>query len=96
MPSPSPTRAASAKTALGDARALASDGVPDAAALITALFAATAEAILVGDDDRRNMTANPAACDLLGRRPDEILNLRVDDIAPPASTAWLSDSWAAF
>jgi PAS domain-containing protein len=39
--------------------------------------------ILVADDRRRYVDANPAACLLLRLRRAQVLELRVDDLTPP-------------
>ena len=44
------------------------------------LFAGVADAILVADEERRYLDANPAAEDLLGYGPGELVGLRVDDV----------------
>lgn len=54
------------------------------------------QAVLLADDERRYVDASPAACELLGRSRDEILALRVDDLAPEPARPWVADAWARF
>ncbi|MFM2106910.1 MAG: hypothetical protein RL338_1942 [Chloroflexota bacterium] len=54
------------------------------------------QAILLADDERRYVDASPAACELLGRTREEILALRVDDLAPEPARPWVADAWARF
>lgn len=52
--------------------------------------------MVVTDDARRYVAANPAVC-LLLRLPDEdILRLRVDDLTPSEARDGMDDIWAAF
>ena len=52
--------------------------------------------MVVADDERRYVAANPAAC-LLLRLPEEaILRLCVDDLTPPDAREHMDDLWAAF
>ena len=51
--------------------------------LIEELFSRTESAMLLADDDRRYVDANPPACELLGLTREEILEKKVEDISPP-------------
>ena len=52
--------------------------------------------MVVADDERRYVAANPAAC-LLLRLPEEgILRLRVDDLTPPEARNGMDELWATF
>jgi PAS domain S-box-containing protein len=52
--------------------------------------------MLVADDDRRYVAANPAACLLLRLPEDEVLGLRIDDLTPPEAHGQIDRMWAAF
>jgi diguanylate cyclase (GGDEF)-like protein/PAS domain S-box-containing protein len=61
--------------------------------LFEAVFVNAHDAMLILDDERRLINANPAAELLLGRPADELLRLRFDDVTPatsrrPARGAW--------
>jgi DNA-binding CsgD family transcriptional regulator len=52
--------------------------------------------MVIADDQRRYVAANPAAC-LLLRLPEEaVLRLRVDDLTPPEGRGNMDELWAAF
>jgi PAS domain S-box-containing protein len=52
--------------------------------------------MVIADDQRRYVAANPAAC-LLLRLPEEaVLRLSVDDLTPPEGRAHMDELWAAF
>jgi PAS domain S-box-containing protein len=59
-------------------------------------FAATTNPVLVADDDRRYVDANPAACALLGLRREQLIGKRLDDFAPPGAAAELRELWEDF
>ena len=59
-----------------------------------ALLAAARDAVLVLDDGRTLVDANPAACRLLGLPLDELRRRRLDDFVP--STVELVTAWQAF
>ncbi len=60
-----------------------------------ALFKAALDAVLVIDDARTFIDANPAACRLLGLPPDELLGRRFDELLePPAQD--LDGAWRDF
>lgn len=52
-----------------------------------------AEAVVVVDDDRRFIAANPAACELLGRPQAALLGAPLDAIATPRASALVARSW---
>ncbi|RZA18740.1 MAG: PAS domain S-box protein [Lysobacteraceae bacterium] len=56
----------------------------DAAALHRALFDASADALLLVGSDGTIVLANPAATDMLGYAPEEIVGLSVDALVPDA------------
>jgi|SRR4051812_35916089 len=52
--------------------------------------------MLVADDERRYVAANPAACRLLGLSRNEIVGKRIDDFTPPEAQHTLDDMWRDF
>ncbi len=47
------------------------------------LFTRSGSAMLLADDERRYVDANPPACELLGLTREEILEKRIEDLSPP-------------
>jgi PAS domain S-box-containing protein len=47
------------------------------------LFTRSGSAMLLADDERRYVDANPPACELLGLTREEILERKVEDLSPP-------------
>jgi len=68
----------------------------DQADLFQALFDNFPEAILIADDNRRYVAANPAACQLLGVSSDEITKFRIDDFAAPHLREQIELAWKSF
>src|SRR5579884_3388576 len=54
------------------------------------------DAVLVADDERRYIHANPAACALLGLPREELLKRRIEDFVEPQFRQAVVDQWAAF
>jgi PAS domain S-box-containing protein len=52
--------------------------------------------MVLADDDRRYVAANPAACLLLRLPEAEVLRLRIDDLTPPEAHLQVDEMWAAF
>ncbi len=52
--------------------------------------------MLIADDQRRWVTGNAAACDLLGISREEIPWHRMDDFTPPSERKRLEEQWEAF
>lgn len=52
--------------------------------------------MLIADDQRRWVTGNAAACDLLGIAREEIPWRTMDDFTPPSERKRLEEQWAAF
>ncbi len=52
--------------------------------------------MVVADDERHYVAANPASCLLLRLPEEEILRLRVDDLTPPGAGGDMDALWAAF
>jgi PAS domain S-box-containing protein len=64
--------------------------------LFRAVFDAAQDAMLIYDDERRYVDANPAALELVGLKLDEIVTRRFGDLSPPSSRARAEASWAEF
>ena len=52
--------------------------------------------MLLADDQRRWVTANAAACELLAIGPDEVAWRAMDEFTPPSELNRLEQQWAAF
>jgi DNA-binding CsgD family transcriptional regulator len=52
--------------------------------------------MLIADDQRRWVTGNDAACDLLGIAREEVPWYRMDDFTPPGERQKLEEQWKAF
>src|SRR5579863_1435012 len=61
-----------------------------------ALFESSVDAILIADDTRRYVDANPAACELLGIERSQISKYRVDDFSAPELRKQIEEAWTAF
>lgn len=60
------------------------------------VFDRAADAMVLADDERRYVDANPAACSLLGLEREEIVGRKIDDFTAEETRAQLADSWSAF
>jgi len=63
---------------------------------IRAIFDRSGAAMLVADDERRYVEANPAACAMLGRSREEIVRLRIDDVVVPTHRTRVAARWSDF
>jgi DNA-binding CsgD family transcriptional regulator len=52
--------------------------------------------MLMADDQRRWVTGNAAACELLGIAPEEVPWHTMDDFTPPSERKRLEEQWRAF
>jgi PAS domain-containing protein len=52
--------------------------------------------MLLSDDQRRWVTGNAAACDLLGIAQEEVPWHTMDDFTPPSERKRLEEQWEAF
>jgi len=52
--------------------------------------------MVIADDSRRFVAANPAACLLLRLAEAEVVRLRVDDLTPPENRSQMDALWEAF
>jgi PAS domain S-box-containing protein len=68
----------------------------EAAERLRAAFARSKHPMLMADDQRRWVTGNAAACDLLGIAPEEVPWRTMDDFTPPWERARLEEQWQAF
>jgi PAS domain S-box-containing protein len=60
------------------------------------LFDRAGTPMLLADDSRRCLDANPAACELLGLSRSEILERRIDDLLAAETAADVDALWDAF
>jgi DNA-binding NarL/FixJ family response regulator len=67
-----------------------------ASATSIASFRSSFVPMLVADDQRRYVDANPAACLLLRLSREEILRLRIDDLTPAGRAEVTAALWEAF
>lgn len=74
------------------------DGTSDsqAAVRLRAAFDRSRHPMLIADDQRRWVTGNAAACDLLGIPREEIPWRTIDDFTPPNERKRLAEQWTAF
>lgn len=63
---------------------------------LRAIIDTTSDALLVADDERRYVAANPAACRLFGLPQDELLGRRIDDFIPGADPHAIDEVWKEF
>ena len=61
-----------------------------------AMFEHVQDGVLFADDQGRCIDANPAACALTGYTREELLQLTVWDLTPPASRESLHSQWSEF
>ncbi|HEX5762935.1 MAG TPA: LuxR C-terminal-related transcriptional regulator [Solirubrobacterales bacterium] len=74
-----------------------SDGPEPGAALhLRRAFALSQHSMLIADDQRRWVTANAAACDLLGIKQEEISWHTMDEFVPPDARERLDEHWEQF
>ena len=52
--------------------------------------------MVIADDDRRYVAANPAACLLLRLPEDEVLGRTIEDLTPPENRSQVGPMWEAF
>jgi DNA-binding CsgD family transcriptional regulator len=52
--------------------------------------------MLIADNERRYVAANPAACLLLRLPEPDVLDLTIDDLTPPEARPAIDELWAAF
>lgn len=67
-----------------------------AAARLQAAFQRSLHPMLIADDQRRWVTANNAACELLGIAQEEVSWHTMDDFTPPSERPRLERQWASF
>jgi PAS domain S-box-containing protein len=69
---------------------------PEAVVRLRTAFERSLHPMLIADDQRRWVTANTAACDLLGIGRDEIPWHTIDEFTPQSDRKWLEEQWRAF
>jgi PAS domain S-box-containing protein len=67
-----------------------------AGAVARAAFEHALDAMLLADDGRRYIDANPAACSLLGLPCEEVVSRRLDDFVPEEARPSLDAVWRDF
>jgi len=67
-----------------------------AAVRLRAAFERSRHPMLLADDQRRWVTGNAAACDLLGIAPEEVPWHTMDDFTPPNERTRLEEQWERF
>jgi PAS domain S-box-containing protein len=70
--------------------------IDDSEGPFQALFDASLDAILIIDDSRCYVDANPAACELLGVDQNRIHKFRIDDFASTEHRAQIQTAWHSF
>lgn len=81
----------------GDIEVFADDETDSqAAARLRTAFERSRHPMLIADDQRRWVTGNAAACDLLGVAREEIPWRTMDEFTPPDQRKRLEEQWAAF
>ncbi|MGZ8562980.1 MAG: diguanylate cyclase domain-containing protein, partial [Candidatus Limnocylindria bacterium] len=63
---------------------------------LRAIIDTTSDALLVANDEREYVAANPAACRMLGLPLDELLGRRIDDFIPGADGLAIEEAWREF
>lgn len=69
---------------------------PQAVVRLREAFERSRHPMLIADDQRRWVTGNDAACELLGVQREEIPWRRMDDFTPPEERPRLEQQWEAF
>jgi PAS domain S-box-containing protein len=69
---------------------------PGAASHLRSAFALSRHSMLIADDQRRWVTGNAAACELLGITQEEISWHTMDEFVPPDAREQLDDAWEQF
>jgi PAS domain S-box-containing protein len=69
---------------------------PGAASDLRSAFALSQHSMLIADDQRRWVTGNAAACELLGVTQEEISWHTMDEFVPPDARSRLDQAWEKF
>jgi PAS domain S-box-containing protein len=69
---------------------------PEAVVRLRTAFERSKHPMLIADDQRRWVTANAAACELLGIARDEVPWHTIDEFTPQSDRQWLEEQWKAF
>ena len=69
---------------------------PEAVIRLRVAFERSRHPMLIADDERRWVTANTAACELLGIAPYEVPWHTIDEFTPQSDRKWLEEQWNAF
>ena len=71
------------------------EGAAAGEARLGAVFENAPDAMLIVDDERRYVDANPAACEMFGITREEFLRRSVGDLSPPSGRPQLDEYWRA-
>ena len=63
---------------------------------LRAIIDTTSDALLVANDERQYVAANPAACRMFGLPLNELLGRRIDDFMPGADVLAIDEAWKEF
>jgi PAS domain S-box-containing protein len=63
---------------------------------LRAVFDTALDAIFISDDDRRYVDVNPAGCEYLGVKKEDLVGRRIDDFIPDSRLATVDEDWAAY
>lgn len=70
--------------------------VEEQQARFRALFEAAQDAVLIADDQRRYVDANPAAGELFGLKPDELRGRRIEEFVEDVRGGGVDEAWRSF
>lgn len=72
------------------------DAIGSSAANFSAIFSASANPMMIADNDRVYVDANDAALEFLRVTRDEVVGRRIDDYTPPENLAGMEAMWGQF
>jgi len=75
---------------------MSDEPLPGAASHLRSAFALSQHSMLIADDQRRWVTGNAAACDLLGITQEEISWHTMDEFVPADARSRLDEAWEKF
>jgi len=93
---PSAVERALAESEQRRARRAADEALVHSGQLFEAVFLNAGDAMLIADDDRRLVAANPAAALMFATPRDDLVGRRIDDLLPEGSRSDASASWDEF
>ena len=72
------------------------EGVQRDARMFKALFEQALDAVLIADDERRYVVANPAACALIGLEQEAVIGRRIEEFFEVLEHQRIPEAWRAF